>query len=281
MAENLLFHAQISKLYNMSINLIIGDTSQQSYYYPESFLKLSSRNIDIDYLSKLKFDTVVLPFAEQRIYDKNIDFIGINYHLTFQIIKSLIENSNRIIIFSSCELWANHSGIVNLETKYSFDESNEYAVSKRLLVDKIKSMRIIDDRYNKVIIIHPFYFNSIHRSSYFLFGKIFNSIINKEKIKVGNLNFRRDMVYTSFFVKNVLDSYSDTIIGAGKLFNARDYITDLYSSFNMKFEDYVLEEYDKNIPVREKLITADVKWNYDYKNLLDDTVMDIKRKIDV
>ncbi len=38
--------------------------------------------------------------------------------------------------------------------------------------------------YNKVIFIHPFYFNSIYRSEYFLFGKVFKSIMNKEKMKV-------------------------------------------------------------------------------------------------
>ena len=33
-------------------------------------------------------------------------------------------------------------------------------------------------------IFHPFYFNSVYRKPYFLFGKIFDSIINEKKIKV-------------------------------------------------------------------------------------------------
>jgi penicillin-binding protein 1A len=55
-------------------------------------------------------------------------------------------------------------------------------------VNKIKELRKINKLYDNVLFMHPFYFNSTYRSSYFLFGKIFDSIINKKVIRVGSLN---------------------------------------------------------------------------------------------
>ena len=60
--------------------------------------------------------------------------------------------------------------------------NHEYSISKLLLWNKILELRKTNSLYNKVIFMHPFYFNSVHRNEYFLFGKIFKSIIHKQKI---------------------------------------------------------------------------------------------------
>lgn len=256
------------------MNLIIGNTSQQSYYYPEDYIRVSSHNIDFNYLRNNKFDSVYITFAEQRIYEPDIDYITPNFTYTMKIIDTILDNSDKIVIYMSCELWSNRVGVIDIKDVVDFKISNKYTVSKFMLLDKIKTLRLTDKRYEKVIILYPFYFNSAMRSKYFLFGKIFDSIINEKKIDVGNLNFYRDMVHTKFLVKKSIESYSDVLIGSGKFFNVRDFIMDLYSNFNMDYHEFVTE--DKGLRPNDKLIRANVSWSYEYKDLLDDTISDLK-----
>jgi GDP-D-mannose dehydratase len=256
------------------MNLVIGNTSQQSFYYPKDYVRISSRNIDFSFLKRNKFDSVYITFAEQRIYEKNVDYITPNFLYTIEIINSLLKNCNKIVVFTSCELWSNKTGVVRMDTDFNFNVKNEYTISKLLLNNKIKNLRNINPSYNKVVIIHPFNFNSAHRSKYFLFGKIFDSILNKKKINVGNLDFYRDMIHTKFLVKKAILAKNDTIIGSGKLFNVREFVIDLYKSFNLNYFDLVNE--NKIVPSEDKLLRADVDWEYCYQNLLNDTVEDLK-----
>jgi len=257
------------------VNLVIGDTSQQSHYYPTDYKKISSRNIDLEYLNKNQFDSVYITFAEQRIYDNNVDYITPNYLYTIEVINSLIDNCNRIVVFTSCELWSNSVGTISVDTKFDFDPNNGYTVSKMLLYNEIKKLRLVNSKYNKVKLLHPFYFNSVYRSKYFLFGKIFDSIVNQKKIEVGNLDFYRDMVHTSFLVKKAIEADKDMMIGSGKLFNVRDFVIDLYNSFDMDYFDFVKE--DRTQKSNSKFIRAEVDWDYTYNDLINDTINDIKK----
>jgi nucleoside-diphosphate-sugar epimerase len=259
----------------MSINLVIGDTSQQSHYYPNDFVRISSRNIDFEYLKNNNFDSVFITFAEQRIYDNSIDYIEPNYTYTLKVINQVLKNSKKVVVFTSCELWSNLSGVIDINTLPSFNISNQYTLSKLLLLNEIKRLRKINSDYNKVVILNPFYFNSVYRKDYFLFGKIFDSIINKKRIQVGNLNFYRDMVHTSFLVKKAIELNCDSMVGSGRLFNVRDFVIDLYNLFDMKYCDFVTEDLTK-LP-NDKLIRADVEWSYTYSDLINDTYLDIKK----
>lgn len=272
------------------MDLVIGSSSQLAHYFPDSYIKISSRNIDFNYLKNNQWGSVYITFAEQRIYDKNIDFITPNYIETLKVIDSLLYNSNRIICYTSCELWANLSGKISAFTQPDFSLQNEYAISKFLLLNKIRTLRYtyFDPNhttrpYSKVLFMHPFYFNSVYRNEYFLFGKIFKSIINKEKILVNNLDFYRDMVSPQFVVNQSIKAEQDCMIGSGKLFNVRDFIKDLYKLNNMNFDNFVYEDNLKDRysiglfpPKKEKLIMADVDWNYTYDDLIKDTMEDIK-----
>jgi hypothetical protein len=91
---------------------------------------------------------------------------------------------------------------------------------------------------------------------------------------VGNLDFYRDMIHPNFLVKKVIELESDSMMGSGKLFNVRDFIIDLYDSFNMDYFKYVKE--DRNSLPNDKLIRAKVNWNYTYNDLLNETINDIK-----
>ena len=49
-------------------NLVIGNTSQLAYYFPDDYEKISSRNIEF---KNENYDRVYICFAEQRTYLKN------------------------------------------------------------------------------------------------------------------------------------------------------------------------------------------------------------------
>lgn len=255
------------------MNIVIGSSSQQANYYPENYIKISSRDIDINFLQNNNFESVYFCFAEQRIYDESIDFISTNYTYTLQLIKNIIHNSKKIVIFGTCELWSNLSGLIRLNTNFNFNINNRYTLSKFILIDEIKRLRSIDKNYNKICIIYPFYFNSVYRTQYFLFGKIFDSIINKNKIEVGNLDFYRDIIHTNFFVKKTIEAESDLLIGSGKLFNIRQFVKDLYISQDLDYNELVKE--NLNIPSNNKLIKSEVDWEYNYEDLLNETINDI------
>lgn len=254
-------------------NLVIGNTSQLSFYFPEDYVKISSRNIDFNYICNNNWDNVYITFAEQRLYDDNIDYITPNFFYTLKIIENLLDRANKIVCYTTCELWNLQVGKISKNTKINFDINNQYALSKFILFDKIKKLKKIDSRYQKVIFIHPFYFNSIKRSKYFLFGKIFDSILNKKKINVNNINFYRDVVHTKFVIEQSINAKEDSFVGSGRLTNIRDFIIDLYTMNNLDYRDFLHEE-STSIMENQKLIMADVCNDYSYSKLLQDTQED-------
>jgi len=257
------------------MNLVIGKSSQLAHYFPKDYTKISSREIDLNYLKNGSWDAAYITFAEQRIYDANIDYITPNYIYTLQIIDALLDSCNKIVCYTSCELWNELTGYISPNTPAKFYPiNNEYSISKLLLWNKVMELRRSNSLYKKVIFMHPFYFNSTYRSKYFLFGKIFDSIINKKKIQVGNLNFYRDMVHTKFVVQKSIELTDDSMVGAGKLFNVRNFVKDLYQLNGMDFESFV-EEGSATSPDKPKSIMAGVDWNYTYQDLLSDTQDDI------
>ena len=264
-------------------NLIIGNTSQQSYYYPDDYIRISSREIDFDFLTQNKWDSVYITFAEQRIYNEmfTVSFMGINYFLTLDIIENIINNSNKIVIFTTCELWNNCVGEVNLKTEFNHTSSGgltSYLYSKKNLYEEIIKRRQENINYNKVIIIHPFNFNSVYRTEYFLFGKIFDSIINKKQIEIGNTYFYRDIIHTKYLVERVISSTSDEIVGSGRLYHVNDFIRDLYKYFDMDYNYYVIENLNNKNNHSEKLYYSYQENVYTYDMLFNDTINDIKNK---
>ena len=74
-------------------NLIIGSTSQLSYYFPSSYDKMSSRNIDFGKIHKNKYNKIYILFAEQRTYlnESESFFNEINVNYTLSVIDKVKE----------------------------------------------------------------------------------------------------------------------------------------------------------------------------------------------
>lgn len=259
-------------------NLIIGESSQLSHFFPEDYVRISSREIDMNYLRHNKWDSVYITFAEQKVYVSNIDFITPNFIYTKDIIENLVESSNKIVIYGTCDLWNNRTGCVHLNDEFNYIYSNDYCLSKEKMINYILNKKN-DGLWKNVIIIHPFNFNSTYRKQEFLFGKIFNSIITRTPVEISNTYFYRDIVHTKYMVERSINAVRDEMVGSGRLFFVNDYIRDLYKFFDMKYENYVTENIDIRSRHSDKLFYSCQNKIYSYDRLLKDTVEDIEKRI--
>lgn len=257
-------------------NLVIGNTSQLSQYFPKDYIKISSRNIDFETIKLKKWNRVFLCFGESRkfISEKEL-YDEINFDYTLYVIDQLKDFCEKIIVYSTCELWNNVSGPIDINTPTNF-HSTPYIESKYRITNYINSKREI---YNNIIILYPFNFNSPYRSKNFLFGKIFYSLINFEKVEIGDTYFYRDIVHPKFVVSKSISANTDEIVGSGRLCFVNDFIKDLFNYFEVCYEDYIDEkEFDKYNEYNKKneFYLHSKKCIYTYQNLLKDTIDDIK-----
>jgi nucleoside-diphosphate-sugar epimerase len=255
-------------------NLVIGNTSQLSYYFPNDYDKISSRNIDYDYVRGRKYDTIFISFAEQRTFLKESEefFSIINVTYTLEVIDKLKEYCGKIVVFSTAELWNNYEGKVSISMDFNFNYS-PYIKSKEILSNTINENR---DNYKNVIIVYPFNFNSPYRKEGFLFNKIFNSIKNKKKIIIGNINFSRDIIHPSIIVENSIEAKTDLLIGSGELFNIEKFVKDLYYIYNLNFDDYISFNIGNNLTNERKDYYSLIKYS-NYNELLKLTINDLRK----
>jgi hypothetical protein len=258
--------------------LIIGSTSQIAKFLPDSeFKKVNSRDFshsDIDG----KWDLAILAFGENR---KNLDpydiYEKINVDLTFQTLDFLKSRCSRIIIFSTCELWNKHFGGIDLETPMDFYETN-YTRSKFEMTKRILENR---EEYPNVIILYPFNFNSTKRSKDFLFGKVFSSIINNEKIEIGDTYYYRDIFHPNFIIEEILNATEHKIIGSGRLTFVNDFIRDLFNFYGLSYDDLIKENLEsfKEYEIKYEYYLKSKLALYPYSRLIEDTVNDINEKM--
>jgi hypothetical protein len=255
-------------------NLIIGNTSQLSYFFPEEFTKISSRNLDFDFLKSRNWGDVYLCFGESRKFiSDNSNYDKVNYSLTKKIIETLNEKSSKIVIYSTCELWNKYNGPIKITDPINF-YSTPYLESKYKISDYVTNNKNLKN----TIILYPFNFNSIHRKGDFLFGKIFDSILQQKKITISDTYFYRDIIHPKFVVEKSICSEKNEIIGSGRLTFVNDFIQDLYKEFGLNYKNFVTEkfgdfiEYDKR---NEYYLKSD-NCLYSYSDLLNNTKKDLE-----
>lgn len=255
-------------------NLIIGNTSQLSFYFPKNFERISSRNLNFTKIKSNRFDKIFLLFSEQRTFlneDENF-FKEINVDYTLKVINKVKNFCNKVVIYSTSELWNNIDGEVSIDDKFDYNYT-PYIKSKEILSSLIYEKK---DEYSNVQIIYPFNFNSPYRKSGFLFSKIFESLIYRKKNNLGNVNFLRDIIHPSVIVKESIKNDSDLLVGSGDLVNVEDFIKDLFNSLNLKFDDYIIYDYSNNLSNIRKNYFSKIKYS-NYKDLLNLTLNDIQK----
>jgi nucleoside-diphosphate-sugar epimerase len=260
----------------MKPNLIIGSTSQLSNYFDnENFIKIPSRDIDYDKVLSIKYNKVFLLFAEQRTFIDNDDdcFYRINVEYTLEVINKIYNHCDEIIVYSTAELWNRYNGPISIDLPYDYNET-PYIKSKHILCDTIKST---PNLRKKIKIIYPFNFNSSHRKEGFLFFKIFNSILNNEKYKIGNIDFNRDITHPKIIVNESINANSDKIIGMGLLINVKKFVCDIFDNLQLNVYDYLDFTTTNFLSNTRNEYYNEIKYS-SYDELLKLTIEDIKNK---
>lgn len=250
------------------MKLLVGNSSQLSHYFSDDYLKISSREVTGRVFDSV-YEEVHLAFGLSFKGRPSAEYDSVNYFYTIDLLKEFLKKSDRVVVYSTCELWSRCWGGVDLTTPFDFYEE-PYILSKWKLSDWIKSFGS-----KKIITVYPFNFNSKHRNENFLFGKIIKSIKNQEKIQIGDTYFYRDLTHASYVAKICQNLKSDRVIGSGRLVYVNDFIRDLYRhnclDYNMLVEE-VVSKYNF-IPKNEYYLKSDCE--YSYANLLSDTLREL------
>lgn len=225
-------------------NLVVGSTSQLANYFPKDFIRVPSRNLNLDSLVRSEWNDVHIVFAEQRTYlaDSTDDsiarlFVSVNYDTTKSIVKAIMPTSRRIFYYSTAELWNRKSGPIDANTPYDY-YPNHYTDSKRMISVELSNK----EKYPNVTVVYPFNFNSILRRGEYLFSKVFASIMNGKPIKIGDIDYYREMLHPSMVVEAVTSQHDvakDVVVGSGRLIHVGDFIRKLYQSFGMDMDAMV------------------------------------------
>lgn len=264
-------------------NLIIGDTSQLSRYFPEEYTRISSRNIDVDYLTQHRWNSVYICYAEQRTslaYSTNAEvqklFYSANYKSVFSLVNAIKNVCNSIVYFSTAELWNCKNGPISINTPYMYS-GNHYTHSKYDISHEFLNKSL----YPNVSIAYPFNFNSVYRKNTYLFNKVFGSILRKEKITIGDIHCYRELLHPSMVAKAAISHESigkDFIIGSGRVAYIHDFVEELYLSMNLKMSDYVTV--DESAPVshyKNHIFYSDTKVDqFSAINVLNKTVKELR-----
>jgi hypothetical protein len=257
------------------MNLIVGNTSQISYYFPRDYERISSRDIDYSKFKNKIYDRIYLTFGENRTFiekDNDDIFIKTNVYYTIDQIKFFAPKCKYLVVYGTSELWNAYEGPVNINMQFSYDET-PYIKSKAFLMQHINNLR--KEGYDNIIVIHPFNFNSFHRKGDFLFGKIFDSILNKKTIEIGNTYFYRDIIHPNYVVKRSVLATKDELVGSGRLIFVNEFIHKLYDYFNMNYDVYVTENSQNNLHIKRKIYYLDSK-EVLYSTLYEDTIFDLQ-----
>lgn len=259
-------------------NLVIGNTSQIARYFPnnDDYVRISSRDIDISSLTNTQWNNVYLCFAEQRTYlaeSSESHIRDLFWDTNFTKVKFLVDLlqpiSNKIVYYSTAELWNNTSGPVHASDHYCFHE-NHYTCSKAHISSLLRDKEI----YPKVMIVYPFNFNSVHRKGDYLFAKVFLSILHETKITIGDTLFYRDILHPKMVVDETLLSLNagvDIVVGSGRLSYIDDFIRKLYNRFNLNM-DTMVERIDSSSSIYRKCIFYAAKYSQKYQ---EDKVLDL------
>lgn len=263
------------------MNLVLGSTSQLSKYFPEDYAKVSARGIDLDALTKTHWDAVYICFAEQRTYlanaiDENITnlFWSTNVDKTIEIVDRLQPFTNKIVYYSTAELWNNTHGPVKITDPFDYHPNN-YTKSKAEVTNILKDKQ----KYPKVSILYPFNFNSVYRGEQYLFGKVFKSLLNKAPVTLGDVYYYRELLHPKMVVDaSIIAKFGvDEIIGSGRVVYVKDFIELLYLYSGLSYNDLVTEQTTHESIYRKNVFYSALRnENCDVDQLIDLTLKDLE-----
>jgi GDP-D-mannose dehydratase len=262
-------------------DLVIGNTSQLAMYFDNNCTKISSRNIDREWLRSKSWDSVYICFAEQRTYLANSNdpiirdsFWSTNVDMVLDLVRDLDPIANRIVYYSTAELWNKTCGPISTKTECSFHE-NHYTASKFSISSQLKDKT----KYPKVCVAYPFNFNSVYRGEGYLFGKIFKSILTKTSVEIGDIDYYREILHPSMVVDMSKTLQEDAVIGTGRLIHIGDFIKKLYAKFDLDCDQMIIQkDYSPSIYRRNIFYSRDKSPLHNEASLLDTIVNELHKK---
>lgn len=255
------------------MNIVIGKNSQLAQYVDKLDTIFWSAN-EVDTEIAKKADKIYFFFCEQRTFLQlpEEDYMHVNVTLTMELLTKLYNEKTDFYIYGSGDLWNNCEGGVTIDTPINYKYS-PYLKSKHILTEYILDF-IHEKNATNIHLIHPFNFNTPHRKEGFLFYKIFDSIIYKKKITTGNLDFMRDIVHPNFILFRSQFTRRTSLVGSGNPVNIKEFVSKLYSHFDMNIHDYLTED-KAATTVHSSFFYHKTKIRYN--NLLEDTINDITK----
>lgn len=253
-------------------NLIIGSTAQLSLYFPEDYIRIFSRDIDYGFIQSRRWRNIFICFAEQRTFLNGNDhiFFDVNYSKTIEVVNAVKDYCKRIYYYSTTYLWNACEGPIDLSMPFHYHET-PYIKSKEQITTYLM------EQVANAVVLFPCNFNSVWRRKGFLFQKIFDSIIHKRRVSIGDTYFSREMVHPRYVVKESLGAETHKMIGAGYAINVNRFIRALYDAFDLDYEEYVTEtEPEKrNLKKPPPYYTKKDSTDYTEEDLLRDTVNEL------
>jgi len=211
-------------------NLIIGENSQLGYYLEG--VRVSSREIPYEFITKYKWNRIYLCFAEQRTFiDKSNLFNDINYELTKNIVDKLYDTCNQFVFYSTTLLWSGYSKY-NMDMPYLYKETN-YLSSKEKITNYLNGIE-------KVVTHYPCNFNSKKRKRGFLFSSLYD-ILKYQKVELKCLDFNKELCHASYVAKKSQCTKTNSIIAPGYCTNIRELFTGICKKMKINIDDYMKE----------------------------------------
>ena len=247
-------------LLESSDNLIVGESSQLAQYFPQDYSRVSSRNYSEAPTRRWK--AVYICFGENRTYLANSQdaalaksFYEVNCDAMVKAVDHFHPISEKVVVYSTAELWNDRSGPISVTTPYQF-KGNHYVLSKHRMTMLLGDKR----RYPRVSVAFPFNFNGVHRGGDFLFGKVFHSILNGQRIQLGDTYYYRDILHPSIVAEESAKHRvgEDFMIGSGRVVFVNDLIRTLYAEFGMSYESMVDEKIGNPAHYRNRIFYSDI-----------------------
>lgn len=211
-------------------NLIIGENSQLGYYLEG--IRVSSREIPYEFITKHKWDRIYLCFAEQRTFiDKSDSFNEINYELTKKIIDRLYDNCNQFVFYSTTLLWSDYN-TYDITMPYSYKETN-YLSSKEKITNYLNGIE-------KAIVHYPCNFNSKKRKKGFLFTALYD-ILSRQRTELKCLDFNKELCHASYIAEKSKSLKTNSILAPGYCTNVRGLFDNILKRMSINMNDYLEE----------------------------------------
>ena len=232
-------------------------------------IKLSTKNLSTKFSEHKKPIDIIIHLGAVTPYNikKNKSYLKENYLSVLDLLNFSVQNKIKKIIFCSTYVYGNPTSLP-INELHLVSPHNEYAQSKYFgeqLCEFYHKFFGID-----IIILRPFNIYGPNQNSNYLIPNIIDSILTNKKIKILNVNSKRDFLHVDDFISLILKLISNDFkfeiynVGSGKSFSFKQIIKKCENLTKQKINAIYENDESNFIPeIRcdNSKITHDLDWN--------------------